>query len=261
MSIHYFDTLASTQQHCELLDLNQVEEFTCFCARTQTAGIGQRGNHWEAAPGQNLTFTLVLHPTFLPVAAQFCLTQALSLGITDWLHALLPQNLKISKSQNLLSNLSTLHSPLSTLSIKWPNDIYVGDRKICGILTSVRVQGGRIAHAISGIGLNVNQTVFPDWVPNPISLSLLTGKQYTLDTLLPSLIDSIRNRYEALREGADMEDDYLSLLYRRGIPSPFRYQGKNIIATILGVNDFGHLQLVTNGGEPLSCQLKEIQFL
>ena len=87
MKINKFDTLESTNKHCEALDLEMVEDFTCFWALEQTDGIGQRGNHWESAAGQNLTFSLVLKPTFLAAERQFLLTQALSLAVTDFLMA------------------------------------------------------------------------------------------------------------------------------------------------------------------------------
>ena len=80
-----FDSLESTNKYCEALDLAEVEDFTCYWALEQTAGIGQRGNHWEAEAGRNLTFSLVLHPTFLPADRQFKLTEALSLALSDFL--------------------------------------------------------------------------------------------------------------------------------------------------------------------------------
>ena len=85
MTIVKLASVASTNKYCEVLDLAEVEDFTCYWALEQTAGIGQRGNHWEAAPGKNLTFSLVLHPTFLPADRQFKLTQALSLALCDCL--------------------------------------------------------------------------------------------------------------------------------------------------------------------------------
>ena len=84
MKIVKLDSTESTNRYCEALDLAEVEDFTCYWALEQTAGIGQRGNHWEAEPGMNLTFSLVLHPTFLPADRQFKLTKALSLALVDF---------------------------------------------------------------------------------------------------------------------------------------------------------------------------------
>ena len=147
MKIEKFDTLPSTNQYCELLNLDETEEFTVIVARTQTAGIGQRGNHWEAKPDKNLTFSLVLKPTWLPVADQYQLTKAVSLGIADCLMPLIAEGDR-------------------RVRIKWPNDIYVDNNKICGILITHRITNGQIAASVVGIGLNVNQQTFPDWVPH-----------------------------------------------------------------------------------------------
>lgn len=239
--IQKFDSLESTNKHCELLDLRKVEEFTCIWALEQTAGIGQRGNSWASAAGQNLTFSLLLKPTFLPADRQFRLTQALSLGVTDLIES--------------------LDSIKSTVSIKWPNDIYVEGKKICGTLTTARISDGSIATAVCGIGVNVNQTEFPDWVPNPTSIRLLTGQHYALEPLLHNLLAYIAQRYEALRRGYDPSEEYLSQLLNYGIPKRYLYSGNEITATITGVDRHGRLLLTTESGLHLCCAMKEIALL
>ena len=242
--IYRLDSVESTNRYCEALDLKQVEDFTCFWALEQTAGIGQRGNHWEAAPGKNLTFSLVLHPTFLPAERQFRLTQALSLAVVDFL--------------------STFYY---SIHIKWPNDIYISGHKICGILTSAHVtpkivkQSNSqtiISSAVCGIGLNVNQTDFPDWVPNPTSLAILTGKEYKLEPLLRQLLACIEKRYEALRADVDFEQEYLEHLLNLGLLARYKYKGEVITATVTGVDPHGHLLLTTTDGRHLCCAMKEI---
>ena len=253
MKIEKFDSLESTNKYCEALDLTQVEDFTCYWAMEQTAGIGQRGNHWESAPGQNLTFSLVLHPTFLPANRQFKLTEALSLALVDFLSPF------------------TFHlSPF----VKWPNDIYVRmsnttegsgrhpyGKKICGTLVSTRLQSNLIASAVCGIGLNINQTNFPDWVPNPTSLALLTGKQYELEPLLRQLLGCIKKRYDDLASGTDPEEEYLSRLLNLGSRARYIYNEEEITATITGVDPHGRLLLVTDDGHSLCCGMKEITLL
>ena len=257
MRIEKFDSLESTNKYCEALDLAQVEDFTCYWALEQTAGIGQRGNHWHSAPGQNLTFSLVLHPSFLPAARQFRLTQSLSLALVDLL--------------------STFHFPLSTL-IKWPNDIYVrmsnttegSERhsygKLCGTLVSSHLSAlhsplSTLHSAVCGIGLNVNEREFPDWVPHPTSLSLLTGSHYDLEPLLRQLLECIEKRYNDLKSGQNPQEEYLSHLMNLGVAARYLYQGEKITATITGVDPFGHLLLTASDGRPLRCAMKEIAFL
>jgi BirA family biotin operon repressor/biotin-[acetyl-CoA-carboxylase] ligase len=253
MRIEKFDSLESTNKYCEALDLAEVGDFTCFWALEQTAGIGQRGNHWVSESGQNLTFSLVLHPTFLPADRQFKLTETLSLALVDFL--------------------STFHFPLPT-SIKWPNDLYVSGHKICGTLVSTRLVGNSIASAICGIGLNVNQTVFPKWVPNPTSLSLLTGEQYDLEPLLRQLLQCIETRYSELKERRDPEPEYLKYLLNLGIEADYMInEGTQVLpatgyrlpatitATITGVDPHGRLLLTAADGRRLSCGMKEISFV
>ncbi len=238
--IHKLDSVESTNKYCEALDLAQVEDFTCYWALVQTAGIGQRGNHWASAPGENLTFSHVLHPTFLPADRQFKLTQALSLAIVD--------------------ALNTKRLTLNT-KIKWPNDIYVDGKKICGTLVSTRLVGNSIASAVCGIGFNVNQCKFPDWVPNPTSLSLLTGERYELEPLLRQVLQCIEVRYNALKTGNDTEQEYLDRLLNLGVPARYKYNEEEIVATITGVDPHGRLLLTTSDGRHISCGMKEIALL
>ena len=240
MKIEKFDSLESTNKYCEALDLSQVEDFTCYWALEQTAGIGQRGNHWEAEPGKNLTFSLVLHPTFLPAERQFKLTQALSLALVDFLSIF---NFQFS------------------ISIKWPNDVYVNGNKICGTLVSTRLQGTQIASAVCGIGLNVNQVVFPDWVPNPTSLRMLTGKGNELEPMLRQLLGCINKRYIELQSGQDFEPEYLDHLMNLGVPIHYIYKGEKIVATITGIDSYGHLMLTASNGRRLCCGMKEIELV
>lgn len=239
MQIVRLDSVESTNKYCEVLDHAEVEDFTCYWALEQTAGIGQRGNHWHSAPGLNLTFSLVIKPVWLAAARQFMLTQAISLAITDLL--------------------AKHHLPHTT-HIKWPNDIYVGRKKICGTLTSARLAGDYIATAICGIGLNVNETDFPDWVPNPTSLRQLTGETYDPEEVLHTLLACIEHRYNALRDGVDISAEYLGLLLGRGEQRRYTYLGQPVTATIEGVDDYGRLLLTTDEGSQLCCNMKELAY-
>lgn len=246
MDIRYFDTLESTNNYCKLLDPNTVGEFTVICAHSQTAGIGQQGNVWVSEPRKNLTFSIILKPTFLKANDQYLLTMALALAVAE----------------SIESMLSAIRSE-SSVQIKWPNDIYIGNKKICGILTTNQISGDIISHSICGIGLNVNQTAFPEWVPNPTSLKLETKVDFQPETVLQILLENIEKEYTNLKNNNSgiLQQRYLERLYRMGIESDFLYQEERIRATITGVNHFGHLQLTTSSGEHLSCGMKEIQFV
>lgn len=242
MKILRFDSLESTNKYCELLDLNQVEEFTVIWASSQTGGVGQQGCHWESQPGKNLTVSIVLHPSFLPAHSQFLLTQMLSLAVADYLRDAMPSQ---------------------SVAIKWPNDIYLGHKKICGILTTTRIANAHIASAVCGIGLNVNQLQFSSDIPNPTSMALCMGHEFDLEEVLKDLVVAIEKRYKQLQDGesALVQHDYLSLLLNSGKPARYLYQGQEITATIDGVDDYGHLLLTDASRRTLVCGIKEIQFL
>lgn len=240
MEIVWLDSVDSTNLYCERLDLSRVVPFTAFAARSQTAGIGQRGNRWLSQPGQNLTFSLVLKPSFLRADRQFALTQALSLAVTDFLGGF----------------------PLTQpLAVKWPNDIYVGLRKICGMLISNRLSGAAMAVSVCGIGLNVNQAVFPAELPNATSLALLTGRRFEPERLLPDLLAAIGQRYDQLLRGVDLTPDYHARLLHLGSPWRYRHEGREIVATITGTDPQGRILLTTADGHPLACAMKQIEFL
>ncbi|MCR5423927.1 MAG: biotin--[acetyl-CoA-carboxylase] ligase [Bacteroidales bacterium] len=241
MDIRYFDELESTNNYCKLLDISHIEEFTVIVAGHQTAGIGQQGNRWESERGCNLTFSLILKPTFLPASKQYDLTMAVAVGMRNAVESL---------------------TGCKGVSIKWPNDIYVENKKICGILTTCSLSGGRIAHSVVGIGLNVNQTHFPSWVPNPISMNLLTQKNYELKQVLAFVLESISSSYNLLKDNStEIRKQYLKNLFRRDCESDFVFNGETIRATIQDVNQFGHLQLVASDGRSLCCDMKEIKYL
>ena len=238
MQVVRFDSLESTNRYCEVLDLAMVEDFTCYWALEQTAGTGQRGNRWESAPGENLTFSIVLKPKAFPANKQFRLTQAISLAIVDYLTTL---------------GLS------AEVHIKWPNDIYIGSKKICGILTSAKVSGADITSAICGIGFNVNQTVFPEWIPNPVSLRMVTSKHYDLESTLHQLLSHIETRYRQAEAGKAIDEEYLNRLLDYRVSAKYRYEGKLIDAVIQGVDQHGRLLLTASDGRELCCAIKEIE--
>ncbi|MDE6668417.1 MAG: biotin--[acetyl-CoA-carboxylase] ligase [Muribaculaceae bacterium] len=145
----------------------ELPHLTMVTAARQIAGRGQRGNSWESEPGANLTFSLLIRPEDMPARSQFSISEATALAVTD-----------------LLATYGL------TATVKWPNDIYVGDRKICGILIEHAVMGTSIMHSIIGVGLNVNQTRFISDAPNPVSLLQLTVSDFSEQSELSELSES-----------------------------------------------------------------------
>ena len=217
-------------------------EGTLVVTDCQTAGRGTDGSTWESEPYRNLTFSIILYPSFLPVEEQFYLNKFISLGLADCIAEALPG--------------------CDNIRIKWPNDIYIGDKKVAGTLIQNGVKSSRFEYSVIGIGLNVNQVSFRGDAPNPVSLKIIAGKEFILDDLLKLAISKIEQRYELLKQGGRLilDHDYLDLLYRMQKMDGFIYKGKKIIARITGLNRFGQLILEIPGVKIIECDQSEIKF-
>ena len=146
----------------------------CISADFQTAGHGQATNHWESEDGKNLLFSLLLRPSVIPASEQFVITEIVTLAIINALQDYIRQR----------------------ITIKWPNDIYVGDKKLCGILIENALCGPTIDTCIVGIGININQELFTSNAPNPISLKQLTGRDNDREEIFEEIYQNILNYYD-----------------------------------------------------------------
>lgn len=161
----------------------------------QTAGRGQAGNSWESEKGKNLLFSYLVRQPAVEVGHAFRLTMATSLAVCDTLDAELLEHCQPS--------------------IKWPNDIYVGDKKICGILIETGLVGQRIDYAIIGIGLNINQTQWLGDAPNPVSLKQVTGREEHIEEIEQRLEEALERRLAQVNEPQQLKEEYMERLYRR----------------------------------------------
>lgn len=187
-------------------------------ALEQTAGRGQRGNHWEAEPGLNVTMSVMLRPQGLEARRQFEVSEAVALAVVDLLDTL----------------------GVADVAVKWPNDIYVGDRKICGILIENALEGCMIARSIAGVGLNVNQRMFRSDAPNPVSLWQLQGREYDIRALAEELVQRM---VRLLGEG-NLHARYISRLWRgKGLWQWQLPSGELFEAEVADVLPTGHLCL------------------
>ena len=211
----------------------------------QTAGRGQRGNSWEAAPGQNLTFSLLLKPQFLKASEQFLLSMAVSLGLRDMLRQHLPATAEIK--------------------VKWPNDLFADGEKIAGILIESQLRGTMLGEAIVGIGLNVNQRHFAH--PNALSMHTVSGHVFELPALLERLMVDLEQRYLQLKshQYTQLRQSYHQCLYAHEQwrvfedlrkPSPALFNGK-----IRGVDPLGRLCIEEQAGNVEAFSMKEVGFV
>ncbi len=222
----------------ELARKPKTQEGLVLITHHQTAGRGQRGNQWESQAGMNLTFSLLLQPAFLKPSDQFRLNVAMSVGVAHYLETLFPDQ----------------------VAVKWPNDVMVDDKKICGILIQNHIAGHTLHESVIGIGLNVNQNVFS--IPTATSMRMQTGQTFALESVLHLLLEGLEVCYQQLRHGeigrllADYEED----LYWRHEVRTFQHEGRPFLGTITGVDASGRLEIRTSSG--LRCfDVKEVEFI
>ena len=218
MAVFVFKKMASTNAECKNPCYAHGD---AVVAVEQTAGRGQRGNVWSSKAGENLTFSLVWEADFVAAKEQFRISEAVALALVD-----------------------TLAGYGIEAQIKWPNDIYVGHKKICGILIEHDLgPQARLARTIVGIGLNVNQTQFEDWIPNPTSIALLTGERKGTNDVFGDLYEALERRFGQLKESPEeVQRDYLAHLYRLDRPATYALpNGKQFRATIRDVKPTGEL--------------------
>lgn len=210
---------------------------TVILSHYQTSGRGQRGATWKSDRDQNLTFSLILHPSTLNIEHQFLLNKTISLGICDF-----------------------LAPDVDGVSVKWPNDILVGNSKIAGILIENAITGSKIDHSIIGVGLNLNQETFE--FPRALSMYNLLGRKFDVRQTCILVANAILARYSQLVTAGNQEIDgeYLDSLFGLNQPRSFNYKGTAITGTIRGVDHWGKLLVEADHGDMIACDLKEIGF-
>lgn len=227
----------------------ELTDGTVVWTTRQTAGRGQIGNSWEAEPEKNISFSVLLEPRFIHPREQFVLSELTALAVAETLAA-------------LLADCSS-----EAVTIKWPNDIYVGDEKICGILIEHQLQGSVLSHSVLGIGINVNQERWAGNAPNPTSLKL-KGADTTPEAVLNRVVSAIEGYYKALRVNtevakADLHTKFEQMLYRRNGFFPYVDAATNepFEATFSGVEPTGQIHLQDKSGHERVYWFKEIKFV
>lgn len=233
----YLDEVDSTNRYLLEYQPAEGEDATICVADFQTAGRGCGSNSWESERGKNLLFSLLIHPTDIGAREQFHISMAVSLAICD---AMLSYGMK-------------------DVSVKWPNDIYWKDKKLCGILIENRLSGTFIRDSIIGIGLNVNQDVFLSDAPNPVSMRQILGREFNRDEVLRRILAKL-NVCRCMVDFTYMR--YNAMLYRRGKGFfTFHDASGDFMAEILETDRSGLLMLRKQGGEVQSYAFKEVQFI
>ena len=227
--------------------ISDIDNLSVVSALSQSQGRGQMGNTWSSAPGENLTFSIVMKPEGLNAIRardQFVLSEAAALTIVEFLSG---------------------HDIQA--EIKWPNDIYVGNRKICGMLIENSLRGDTISHSIIGIGLNVNQRNFDINLPNPTSMAIVSGIGTDIRKALEEITDTFRSICETMLASSEgrtrLHSLYLSRLWRLDEEHSYveTATGKAFTGTIKGVSPTGRLLIETADGSLKEFAFKEISYI
>lgn len=223
---------------------DSLDSLTLLRTVTQSAGRGQRGNSWEAEPGKNLTFSVFFRPSGVAPREQFVVSEATALAVVAYLE---------SRGVDAL--------------VKWPNDIYVGERKICGILIEHSVMGCELSDSVIGVGININQTRFLSDAPNPVSLAVITGREYDLEEETEAIAAELERLLSltSTPEGrARLHHSFRLGMWRGdGRAYPFRDTGSGEIfkGIISDVETSGILVVEDTSGRLRRFAFKEVEFL
>ena len=239
-NIIYLEETDSTNRYLKDISLDASDDITVVWTTYQTAGKGQGGHKWESERGKNLLFSVLLHPVNVPVRKQFILSMAIALSI-----------------KNALTKYT------SDLSVKWPNDIYWQNKKICGILIENSISSAGFKDCILGPGIDVNQKFFYSDAPNPVSLYQILNKETDIRQLLDSVIENLTIYLESIYSGEYMNvrEEYLASLYRRDGLYSYRDMDGEFRAYIKDVTDNGYLVLQNTEGITKKYAFKEVEYL
>ncbi|MBN2812712.1 MAG: biotin--[acetyl-CoA-carboxylase] ligase [Bacteroidales bacterium] len=235
--IHLHSVNSTNVYLTELAAKGEAPEGTVILADHQTQGKGQGGNGWFSDSGINLLFSLMINPTFLMAERQFYLSMSISNGLAAY-----------------------IESVARPVAIKWPNDLLLNTKKTAGILIENTVAGNFLKSSIIGIGLNVNQQVFPPSVPNPNSLSLACGKTLDLAKAMADVLASLQESMKLLfnQQYGLIRTMYLNRLWRLNEWAEYTDASGRFEGRIADVADSGELMVVLRNGKIKQYGFKEI---
>ena len=239
---HYAELSSTNVLALEEVAKTKPSEATVISADYQLAGKGQIGRSWYSSPAKNLLQSLILYPHWLLVRQQFALSQAMALGVAD----------------------AVSHFTEQGAQVKWPNDVYLAERKIAGILIQNSIMGVYLQASVVGIGLNVNEVDFPQELPLATSLQLHTGQAMDREEVQAQLFQCLEQRYLQLKANpAAIREAYLLNLYRYQAWHSFQRTDTGVvfIGKIVAVKESGQLGIQMPAGDVAYFDLKEVAFL
>lgn len=236
---YFFESLASTNDYAaQLIHAKEPVEGTIIDTAHQTQGHGQKGRIWNSPQGANITLSIILRPHWLDIERQFMLNVMASLAIMETVSAYVANDVKV----------------------KWPNDVYVNHHKISGILIHNGLQGKLLNYSIIGIGLNVNQTTWPEEILYPTSLARLCSHQMDIAAVKERLLENVEKYYHVIRQNPSCAfEQYQRALYRRDEVSDIYLNDTHVRGIIRKIDPYGRLMVATIEGQQL-FEVGEISF-
>lgn len=238
--IHIKITDSTNNYLKDLITEQSIAEGTVVWTDYQSAGKGQRGNSWESENGENLLFSIVLYPETVKAEEQFILSQVVSLAVAN-----------------------SLSRYTKDITIKWPNDIYWKEKKICGILLENTIIEDRIRQSVAGIGININQDEFKSNAPNPVSLKQITNRRFDLENILKEVISDIHKYYQQIKNGSiePIVEEYKEYLFRKDGYHLYDDGKSEFLARIKNIEPSGLLVLETKDNTIKRFAFKEVKYI
>ena len=239
-----------TKNHIKLEAINSTNDYVLnlkgslvfkeglvVTANYQSVGNGQRGKVWESNANENLLLSVVIEPN-INLDEQSVISKIVALTVCD-----------------LLKSLGI------EAKIKWPNDILVAKQKIAGILIQNKLQGNYISHSVIGLGFNVNQLVFKDYLLNATSLRLLLNNEYEVFQIQVQFLSLLSIRLKRLKVGENQDNEYLNSLFLKNEPAAFEINNKQFMGIIKGVSKNGKLLIQLEDDSIAAFENQQIKYL
>ncbi|HRN94937.1 MAG TPA: biotin--[acetyl-CoA-carboxylase] ligase [Chitinophagales bacterium] len=234
------ETTSTNTEAKLLIEKEKPLEGTVIIANKQTKGKGQQGNSWQTEAGKNLTCSYILYPVFLSADKHFYLNMVVSLAVKEACEVVLEDEVKV----------------------KWPNDVYYGNKKIAGILIENSISGATVITSVVGIGLNVNQTEFDTELQNAGSLKQFTGHDVLLQKIQQDLNIYLEKYYLQLRQQHFhfLQRAYTEALFRYNQTAYFKKGEQTFKGEITGIARDGKL-IIESGGKEMRFNMQEVKFV
>lgn len=243
----YIESLQSTNDYLkEIVSKNNVKEGFSIITDYQNKGRGQLNNVWHSSHSKNILFSFVVFPKQISISEIFILNQWISISIIEGLEKVFLKNKMDGQ-----------------LKIKWPNDIFLNNKKIGGILIENSISTHGIEQSIIGIGLNINELTFPETLPLASSLKKEYDLPWSRSQILNAICAEIEENYRMLYTPSSKinSQNYFNYLLGYKEKRSYKIEEKKREGTIIDIDSYGRLVLEFEDQSTQLFGMKELQFV